>query len=142
MTLNLSLFLRDFKQLDFECENKKITLGKFSFCGEKSKMSVYKVLVKKKKKKNENFFFPRITVPPSAPVLYVSSSTSSSILLHWKPGHNGGAPLTKYTLHYRTTHGTLEEMQLSRRATSHELKVSVFVVVVVPLNYSNFFHSN
>ncbi|CAB0034504.1 unnamed protein product [Trichogramma brassicae] len=63
-----------------------------------------------------------IAVPPSAPVLYVSSSTSSSILLHWKPGHNGGAPLTKYTLHYRTTHGTLEEMQLSRRSTSHELK--------------------
>ncbi|KAJ8673983.1 hypothetical protein QAD02_005245 [Eretmocerus hayati] len=63
-----------------------------------------------------------VQVPPSAPVLYVSSSTSSSILLHWKPGHNGGAPLTKYTLHYRTTHGTLEEMQLSRRATSHELK--------------------
>ncbi|XP_023316145.1 Down syndrome cell adhesion molecule-like protein Dscam2 [Trichogramma pretiosum] len=63
-----------------------------------------------------------VQVPPSAPVLYVSSSTSSSILLHWKPGHNGGAPLTKYTLHYRTTHGTLEEMQLSRRSTSHELK--------------------
>lgn len=57
-------------------------------------------------------------------MLYVSSSTSSSILLHWKPGYNGGAPLTKYTLHYRTAaHGTLEEMQLSRRATSHELKV-------------------
>ncbi|XP_058796799.1 cell adhesion molecule Dscam2 [Phymastichus coffea] len=64
-----------------------------------------------------------VQVPPSAPVLYISSSTSSSILLHWKPGYNGGAPLTKYTLHYRTAaHGTLEEMQLSRRATSHELK--------------------
>ncbi|XP_048262409.1 Down syndrome cell adhesion molecule-like protein Dscam2 isoform X7 [Bombus terrestris] len=61
-------------------------------------------------------------VPPSAPVLYVTSSTSSSILLHWKPGHNGGASLTGYTLHYRTTHGNLDELQLSRHATSHELK--------------------
>ncbi|XP_053996010.1 cell adhesion molecule Dscam2-like isoform X7 [Hylaeus anthracinus] len=63
-----------------------------------------------------------VQVPPSAPVLYVTSSTSSSILLHWKPGHSGGAPLTGYTLHYRTTHGNLEELQLSRHATSHELK--------------------
>ncbi|XP_011496238.1 PREDICTED: Down syndrome cell adhesion molecule-like protein Dscam2 [Ceratosolen solmsi marchali] len=63
-----------------------------------------------------------VQVPPSAPVLYISSSTSNSILLHWKTGYNGGASLTKYTLHYRTAHGTLEEMQLSRRATSHELK--------------------
>ncbi|XP_048515678.1 Down syndrome cell adhesion molecule-like protein Dscam2 isoform X2 [Athalia rosae] len=63
-----------------------------------------------------------VQVPPSAPVLYVTSSTSSSILLHWKPGNTGGAPLTGYTLHYRRTHGNLEELQLSRRATSHELK--------------------
>ncbi|XP_017879718.1 Down syndrome cell adhesion molecule-like protein Dscam2 isoform X3 [Ceratina calcarata] len=63
-----------------------------------------------------------VQVQPSAPVLYVTSSTSSSILLHWKPGHTGGAPLTGYTLHYRTTHGTLDELQLSRHATSHELK--------------------
>lgn len=62
-------------------------------------------------------------MPPSAPVLYVTSSTSSSILLHWKSGHNGGASLTGYTLHYRTTHGNLDELQLSRHATSHELKV-------------------
>ncbi|XP_076288258.1 Down syndrome cell adhesion molecule 2 isoform X4 [Lasioglossum baleicum] len=63
-----------------------------------------------------------VQVPPSAPALYVTSSTSSSILLHWKAGHTGGAPLTGYTLHYRTTHGNLEELQLSRHATSHELK--------------------
>ncbi|XP_078052119.1 Down syndrome cell adhesion molecule 2 [Augochlora pura] len=63
-----------------------------------------------------------VQVPPSAPVLYVTSSTSSSILLHWKAGHTGGAPLTGYTLHYRTTHGNQEELQLSRHATSHELK--------------------
>ncbi|XP_031836493.1 Down syndrome cell adhesion molecule 2 isoform X3 [Nomia melanderi] len=63
-----------------------------------------------------------VQVPPSAPVLYVTSSTSSSILLHWKAGHSGGAPLTGYTLHYRTTHGNLEELQLSRHSTSHELK--------------------
>lgn len=62
-------------------------------------------------------------MPPSAPVLYVTSSTSSSILLHWKSGHNGGASLTGYTLHYRTAHGNLDELQLSRHATSHELKV-------------------
>ncbi|XP_032686646.1 Down syndrome cell adhesion molecule-like protein Dscam2 isoform X6 [Odontomachus brunneus] len=63
-----------------------------------------------------------VQVPPSAPVLYVTSSTSSSVLLHWKSEHNGGAPLTGYTLYYRTTHGTLDELQLSRHATSHELK--------------------
>ncbi|XP_033322592.1 Down syndrome cell adhesion molecule 2 isoform X4 [Megalopta genalis] len=63
-----------------------------------------------------------VQVPPSAPALYVTSSTSSSILLHWKAGHTGGAPLTGYTLHYRTTHGNQEELQLSRHATSHELK--------------------
>ncbi|XP_020291121.1 Down syndrome cell adhesion molecule-like protein Dscam2 isoform X2 [Pseudomyrmex gracilis] len=63
-----------------------------------------------------------VQVPPSAPVLYVTSSTSSSVLLHWKSENNGGAPLTGYTLYYRTTHGTLDELQLSRHATSHELK--------------------
>ncbi|KAK0088951.1 hypothetical protein PV325_010139, partial [Microctonus aethiopoides] len=63
-----------------------------------------------------------VQVPPSAPVLYVTSSTSSSVLLHWKPGYNGGSPLTGYTLHYRTTHGSLDELQLPRRATNHELK--------------------
>ncbi|XP_029678061.1 Down syndrome cell adhesion molecule-like protein Dscam2 [Formica exsecta] len=63
-----------------------------------------------------------VQVPPNAPVLYVTSSTSSSVLLHWKSEHNGGAPLTGYTLYYRTTHGTLDELQLSRHATNHELK--------------------
>ncbi|KAK2583617.1 hypothetical protein KPH14_009555 [Odynerus spinipes] len=63
-----------------------------------------------------------VQVPPNAPVLYVTSSTSSSILLHWKAGYHGGAPLTGYTLHYRTTHGNLDELHLSRHATSHELK--------------------
>ncbi|XP_043495198.1 Down syndrome cell adhesion molecule-like protein Dscam2 isoform X6 [Polistes fuscatus] len=63
-----------------------------------------------------------VQVPPSAPVLYVTSSTSSSILLHWKSGYYGGAPLTGYTLHYRTTHGNLDELHLTRHATNHELK--------------------
>ncbi|XP_046818554.1 Down syndrome cell adhesion molecule-like protein Dscam2 isoform X2 [Vespa crabro] len=63
-----------------------------------------------------------VQVPPNAPVLYVTSSTSSSILLHWKAGYHGGAPLTGYTLHYRTTHGNLDELHLSRHATNHELK--------------------
>ncbi|XP_011307192.1 Down syndrome cell adhesion molecule-like protein Dscam2 isoform X1 [Fopius arisanus] len=63
-----------------------------------------------------------VQVPPSAPVLYVTSSTSTSVLLHWKAGYNGGSPTTGYTLHYRTTHGNLDELQLPRRATNHELK--------------------
>lgn len=81
----------------------------------------------------------RVAVPLSAPVLFVSSSTSTSILLHWMPGYNGGAPLTKYTLHYGTTHGTLEELQLSRRATSHELKVRIRTYIFqLPINFANF----
>jgi len=58
-------------------------------------------------------------------MLYVSSTTSSSILLHWKPGDNGGAPLSGYMLNYRRMHGDLEELALPRRVTSYELKVSV-----------------
>lgn len=61
-------------------------------------------------------------VPPGPPFLYVTSATSSSILMHWKDSSNGNAPITEYTLHYRKTHGNLEEKQLSRHATSHELK--------------------
>lgn len=63
-----------------------------------------------------------VQVPPSVPVLYVTSATSSSILMHWKGGFNGNAPITEFTLHYRRTHGNLDEMQLSRHASSHELK--------------------
>jgi hypothetical protein len=61
-------------------------------------------------------------VPPSAPSLYVTSATSSSILMHWKNTGNGNAPVTAYTLHYKRHHGNLEELQLSRHASSHELK--------------------
>lgn len=63
-----------------------------------------------------------VQVPPSSPVLYVTSATSSSILMHWKSSSNGNAPILGYTLHYRRSHGNLEEMQLSRHASSHELK--------------------
>lgn len=63
-----------------------------------------------------------VQVPPSSPVLYVTSATSSSILMHWKGGSSGNAPITGYTLHYRRSHGNLEEMFLSRHASSHELK--------------------
>lgn len=42
--------------------------------------------------------------------------------MHWKDSSNGNAPIAEYTLHYRKTHGNLEEKQLSRHATSHELK--------------------
>lgn len=63
-----------------------------------------------------------IQVPPSSPVLYVTSATSSSILMHWKVTSNGNAPLLGFTLFYRRSHGNLEEMALSRHASSHELK--------------------
>ncbi|XP_015430998.1 PREDICTED: Down syndrome cell adhesion molecule-like protein Dscam2 [Dufourea novaeangliae] len=82
----------------------------------------YTCLVKNVKGSDKLQYTLTVQVPPNAPVLYVTSSTSSSILLHWKPGHSGGAPLTGYTLHYRTAHGNLDELQLSRHATRHELK--------------------
>ncbi|XP_062543637.1 cell adhesion molecule Dscam2 isoform X2 [Armigeres subalbatus] len=63
-----------------------------------------------------------VQVPPGPPVLYVTSATSSSILLHWKIGSTGNAPITAFSLHYRRVHGNLEEMQISRHAQSHELK--------------------
>ena len=63
-----------------------------------------------------------VQVPPGPPVLYVTSATSSSILMHWKSGVTGNAQVTSYTLHYRRAHGNLEEMLLSRHASSHELK--------------------
>ncbi|XP_060535010.1 cell adhesion molecule Dscam2 isoform X1 [Cylas formicarius] len=63
-----------------------------------------------------------VQVPPSAPLLYVTSATSSSILLHWKPGSNGGAHISGFTLNYRKEHGNLDEIHLSRHATSYELK--------------------
>ncbi|XP_016955680.1 cell adhesion molecule Dscam2 isoform X11 [Drosophila biarmipes] len=63
-----------------------------------------------------------VQVPPTAPVLYVTSATSSSILMHWKCGFTGNAPITGYTLFYRRTNGNTDEMQLSRHASSHELK--------------------
>uniref|UniRef100_A0A1B0D296 Down syndrome cell adhesion molecule n=1 Tax=Phlebotomus papatasi TaxID=29031 RepID=A0A1B0D296_PHLPP len=63
-----------------------------------------------------------VQVPPASPVLYVTSATSSSILMHWKSGSAGNAPITGYTLHYKRAHGNLEELPLSRHASSHELK--------------------
>ncbi|XP_068892720.1 cell adhesion molecule Dscam2 isoform X3 [Tenebrio molitor] len=63
-----------------------------------------------------------VQVPPSAPLLYVTSATSSSILLHWKVGNNGGAQISGFTLNYRKEHGNLDEVHLSRHATSYELK--------------------
>lgn len=67
-----------------------------------------------------------VQVPPAAPLLYVTSATSSSVLLHWKAGKNGGAPLSGFTLNYRKKHGNLDEVHLSRHATSYELKVSAY----------------
>ncbi|KAJ8974837.1 hypothetical protein NQ317_006679 [Molorchus minor] len=64
-----------------------------------------------------------VQVPPTAPLLYVTSATSSSVLLHWKAGNNGGASISGFTLNYRKEHGNLDEVHLSRHATSYELKV-------------------
>lgn len=66
-----------------------------------------------------------VQVPPDAPLLYVSSATSSSVLLHWKAGSNGGAPISGFTLTYRKEHGDLAEVSLSRHSTSYELKVNI-----------------
>ncbi|XP_022918386.1 cell adhesion molecule Dscam2 isoform X1 [Onthophagus taurus] len=63
-----------------------------------------------------------VQVPPMAPLLYATSATSSSILLHWKAGNNGGAAISGYTLNYRKEHGNLDEVMLSRHAVSFELK--------------------
>nr|XP_018897402.1 PREDICTED: Down syndrome cell adhesion molecule-like protein Dscam2 isoform X3 [Bemisia tabaci] len=63
-----------------------------------------------------------IQVLPAAPVLYVTSATSSSILLHWKVPDRGGAPLTGFTLTYRMATGEPQDMPLSRKTTSYELK--------------------
>ncbi|CAH2009909.1 unnamed protein product [Acanthoscelides obtectus] len=63
-----------------------------------------------------------VQVPPSAPLLYVTSATSSSVLLHWKPGHDGGAPIGGFTLSYKKEHGDIDEVHLNRHATSYELK--------------------
>ncbi|KAJ8927237.1 hypothetical protein NQ314_020327, partial [Rhamnusium bicolor] len=63
-----------------------------------------------------------VQVPPSAPLLYVTSATSSSVLLHWKAGITGGAPISGFSLNYRKEHGNLDEIHLSRHATSFELK--------------------
>ncbi|KAK4877583.1 hypothetical protein RN001_010089 [Aquatica leii] len=63
-----------------------------------------------------------VQVPPDAPLLYVSSATSSSVLLHWKAGNNGGAPVSGFTLSYKKEHGDISELPLSRHSTSFELK--------------------
>ncbi|CAH1170098.1 unnamed protein product [Phaedon cochleariae] len=63
-----------------------------------------------------------VQVPPSAPLLYVTSATSSSVLLHWKSGNNGGASISGFVLNYKKEHGDIEEIHLNRHATSYELK--------------------
>ncbi|KAK9876828.1 hypothetical protein WA026_015065 [Henosepilachna vigintioctopunctata] len=67
-------------------------------------------------------YYLLVQVSPAAPILYVTSATSSSVLLHWKSGSNGGAPISGYTLSYRKEHGNLDEVSLSRHASSYELK--------------------
>ncbi|CAH1181312.1 unnamed protein product [Phyllotreta striolata] len=63
-----------------------------------------------------------VQVPPMAPLLYVTSATSSSVLLHWKAGNNGGASISGFTLNYKKEHGDINSINLSRHATSYELK--------------------
>jgi Immunoglobulin domain len=59
-----------------------------------------------------------VQVSPDAPLLYVTSATSSSILLHWKGGNNGGAPISGFTLNYKREHGDIDEIHLSRHSIS------------------------
>ncbi|XP_059476003.1 cell adhesion molecule Dscam2 isoform X1 [Neocloeon triangulifer] len=63
-----------------------------------------------------------VQVPPAAPSLYISGSTSSSVVLHWKAGDTGGAPLTGFSLHFRPTNGDWEELSLPRYINTYELK--------------------
>ncbi|XP_025829144.1 Down syndrome cell adhesion molecule-like protein Dscam2 isoform X2 [Agrilus planipennis] len=63
-----------------------------------------------------------VQIPPEAPTLFVTSATSSSVLLHWKCGNTGGAPVSGLILSYRKEHGDLSEIRLSRHASSYELK--------------------
>ncbi|KAK3920463.1 Down syndrome cell adhesion molecule-like protein Dscam2 [Frankliniella fusca] len=63
-----------------------------------------------------------VQVPPSAPQLFIGTSTSSSVLLHWKVGDNGGAAVSGFTLHFRRQHGDPSLLDLPRRAQSHELR--------------------
>lgn len=63
-----------------------------------------------------------VQVPPSSPVLYVTSATSSSIHMHWKISSNGNAPITDYTIYYKSTIGHQQKKSLSRHITNHELK--------------------
>lgn len=62
-------------------------------------------------------------VPPTPPILYVTSTTMNSILLHWKAGDNGAAPLSAFTLNYRRDHGDWQEVDIPRYVSAHELKV-------------------
>ncbi|KAK9752838.1 Immunoglobulin I-set domain [Popillia japonica] len=43
-----------------------------------------------------------------------------------KPGNDGGAPISGYSLNYRKEHGSLEEIHLSRHAMSYELRVCIY----------------
>ncbi|XP_070509604.1 cell adhesion molecule Dscam2 isoform X3 [Chironomus tepperi] len=63
-----------------------------------------------------------VQLPPSQPMLYVTSATSTSILMHWKNSGNGNAKITSYTLHYKRFNGNVDEINLSKHATSFELK--------------------
>ncbi|KAK9499682.1 hypothetical protein O3M35_002689 [Rhynocoris fuscipes] len=63
-----------------------------------------------------------VQVPPSPPMLYVTSATSNSVSLHWKPGDSGAAPILGYTLYYKKAQQDTQEVTLSRRTSSFELK--------------------
>ncbi|XP_046394996.1 Down syndrome cell adhesion molecule-like protein Dscam2 isoform X2 [Ischnura elegans] len=63
-----------------------------------------------------------VQTPPGAPSVYVTSTTTSSVVVHWKTGDTGAAPLTGFTLNYRRNHGEWEEAQIPRHSTSYQLK--------------------
>ncbi|KAF4525152.1 hypothetical protein B566_EDAN014769, partial [Ephemera danica] len=63
-----------------------------------------------------------VQVPPSAPVVFATGATTNSISLQWKVGDPGNAPLSGYSLNFRVSHGDWEELEFSRRTTSHVLQ--------------------
>lgn len=67
------------------------------------------------------------TVPPSAPVVFATGATTSSVSLQWKVADTGNAPIYGYSLNFRLSNGEWEELEFSRRSTSHVLQARNFL---------------
>ncbi|XP_042868394.1 Down syndrome cell adhesion molecule-like protein Dscam2 [Penaeus japonicus] len=62
-----------------------------------------------------------VLVAPAAPLVLASSSSERSVLVQWKQGDNGGAPITGYTLYYRKDHGAWTQVHVNRHSSSYTL---------------------